>query len=94
MKNRKVLNLRTHLGGLYGKTSYDSKRDDVEMEIWPVGVYIKSIKGKYAGVLVPYPNCVEVQLEPEVIEVDGPQPTVFPDEVKRGPGRPSGPRAA
>lgn len=80
MKNRKVLNLRTHLGGLHGKTSYDSVKDSADMEVWPVGVLIKSLKGKPCDILVPYPNVVEAVLAPAEEEA--------PDETKRGPGRP------
>lgn len=84
MKNRKVLNLRTHLGGLFGKTSYDADKDGAEMEITPVGVLVKSCKGKTfppgGALLVPYPNCVEIIVSDEV-ETDD-------EDKKRGPGRP------
>lgn len=80
MKDRKVLNLRTHLGGLHGKTSYDALKDTAEMELWPFGVFIKSIKGRDANILVPFPNVVEAVLAPETIEEA--------QAEKRKPGRP------
>ena len=40
LKNRKVLNVRTHVGGLHGKTSYDSVRDGAKLELTPVGVLV------------------------------------------------------
>jgi hypothetical protein len=83
MKNRKVLNLRTHVGGLHGKTSYDASQHECDMELWPVGVLLKSIKGRVVNTLIPFANVVEVILAPEAIEAD--QAT---EETKRGPGRP------
>jgi len=83
MKNRKVLNLRCHLGGLHGKTSFDADQDRAEMELSAVGVVIKKInneillrKGKPFELLIPYSNCVEVVIEPEQ------------EEIRRSPGRP------
>lgn len=76
MKNRKVLNLRTHVGGLHGKTSYDNVKDKAEMELTPVGVVV-DLPGR-PTVLVPWPNCTEVILAPEDKEEVAP----------RGPGRP------
>ena len=32
LKTMKVLNVRTHVGGLHGKTSYDSVKDKADME--------------------------------------------------------------
>lgn len=83
MKNRKVLNLRTAVGGLLGKTSYDSVKHNAEMELWPIGVFLKSVEGRAVNLLIWGPNIVECMLAPE-------------DELeeKRGPGRPPGPRAA
>ncbi len=65
MKNRKVLNLRTHVGGLYGKTSYDSEQHECDMELLPIGVLIKSIKGKPAELFIPFANIIEVRLAPK-----------------------------
>jgi hypothetical protein len=87
MKARKVLNVRTHLGGLHGKTSFDAKKDGAEMEVSPAGVLITALGGKPVvrdgekiELLIPWPNCTEVILEPET--------------ETRGPGRPPGPKAA
>lgn len=63
MKNRKVLNVRTHVGGLHGKTSYDAKKDKIEMEITPVGVVVSGLGSN--DLLIPWPNCTEVLLERE-----------------------------
>lgn len=83
MKNRKVLNFRASIGGLHGKTSFDAVKDKAEMELWPIGVYIKAINGVSKDILFPFPNVIEVHMSPEE-----------PEEDKRGPGRPPGPRAA
>lgn len=81
MKNYKVNNLRTHLGGVLGKTSYDAQKDDCDMEVWPVGVLIKTHKGREVNLLVPYPNVVEAQV---IVEVEAPAEL---DQVRRR-GRP------
>jgi hypothetical protein len=86
MKNRKVLNLRTHIGGFHGKTSYDSQRNECDMELLANGVLIKSMKGKECNLFVPFANVVEAHLAPEEYFES--------EEPKRGPGRPPGPRAA
>lgn len=75
MKNRKVLNLRTHVGGLHGKTSYDHEKDKAALELTPIGVTV-DLPGR-PTVLVPWPNCTEVVLGEETKE-----------EAPRGPGRP------
>ncbi len=85
MKNHKVLNLRTHLGGLHGKTSFDAVKDKVDMELWPVGVYIKSIDSKPVEMLIPFPNIVEARLAPIG---PGDEDLVCPTPP-RGPGRPA-----
>ena len=84
MKNRKVLNVRSHVGGVHGKNSYDSVKDKADMEITPVGVLVR-MPGK-TEILIPWPNCTEVALAPET--------EVSAESEKRGPGRPPGPRAA
>lgn len=83
MKNRKVLNVRSHVGGLHGKTSYDAVKDRADMEVCAVGVVIKKLNGQPLSVagqayelLIPWPNCTEVLVEVEE------------EEEKRGPGRP------
>lgn len=78
MKDRKVLNLRTHVGGLHGKTSFDAVRDKAIMEVTAVGVLV-SMESSAVDLLVPYSNCTEISLEklPKQVEPD-----------KRGPGRP------
>lgn len=93
MKNRKVLNVRLHIGGLHGKTSYDADQDKVEMELTPIGVIVKALngkplerKGKTVDLLLPYPNCTEILVETATDEA----PVDL--ESKRGPGRP--PKAA
>ncbi len=85
------MNLRTHLGGLHGKTSYDAAKDNAEMEVSAVGVVIKTLNGrpivrdgKIVHLVVPYPNTTEIIIEAEEAE----------DEKPRGPGRPPGPKAA
>lgn len=83
MKHYKVLNLRTHIGGLHGKTSYDSEKDGADMELWPVGVLLKSVPGRAGNILIPFPNVVEIILAPEAVEADAQA-----EETKRGPGRP------
>lgn len=91
----KVLNVRTSLGGLHGKTSYDAEKDKADMELTALGVKVKTLNGKplvlkngkQFHILLPYPNCSEVQ-----VEVD--EDKAETEEVKRGPGRPPGPRAA
>lgn len=65
MKNKKVLNLRTHLGGLLAKQSYDSVKDKADMEVLAVGILIKTLKGKEVNMLIPYSNVVEARLEGE-----------------------------
>jgi hypothetical protein len=69
MKDRKVLNLRTHVGGVLGKTSYDAHKDAAEMELTAVGVMIHKIRrGSHidtVSVLVPFANVIEVALAPE-----------------------------
>jgi hypothetical protein len=69
MKNRKVLNLRVHLGGILGKTNYDSVQNKADMELTPVGVLLKSFGGSQVkNLLIPYSNCVEMRLDEEVEE--------------------------
>lgn len=82
MKNYKVNNLRTHLGGVLGKTSYDAQRDECDMEVWPVGVLIKTHKGKEVNLLVPYPNVVEAQV---IVTSEAPAEL---EQIRRRPGRP------
>lgn len=81
MKTYKVLNVRTHIAGVIGKTSYDSVKHDIDMELWPVGVFIKTMAGKPYNLLEPFGNIIEAKLEYDEAE------------EKRGPGRPAGPRA-
>jgi hypothetical protein len=83
MKTYKVKNLRTHIAGLLGQTSYDSEKHEAEMELWPVGVLIKKIKGKEYNLLEPFGNIIEARLE---IDEQA--------EEKRGPGRPPGSKVA
>lgn len=92
MKARKVLNVRAHVGGLHGKTSYDAVKDKAEMEVSPAGIVLLSLGGKRlerdgkpCELLLPWPNCTEVILEPE-------QPAPVAQAEPRGPGRP--PKAA
>lgn len=94
MKNRKVLNLRTHLGGWLGKTSYDSEKDKCEMERWPDGVAIKSIKGqpllygeKKIKVICVSGNSNNIEYLVEAFD-DATETKDAPD-AKRGPGRPA-----
>ena len=68
MKNRKVLNLRTHVGGILAVTTYDHIQHKAVMELWPVGVYISSFKGVARSTLVPFANIIECQLAPEEAE--------------------------
>lgn len=76
MKNKKVLNLRTHVGGLHGKTSYDVVKDKAKMDLTPVGVLVEM--PSKVQVLIPYSNCTEIIVEDCVEE----------EQEKRGPGRP------
>ena len=85
LKTMKVLNIRTHVGGLHGKTSYDSIKDKADMEITPVGVLVKY---KSSNVLIPWPNCTEV-----ILGAEG-SAGASEETEKRGPGRPPRPRAA
>lgn len=88
MKNRKVLNLRTHLGGWLGKTSYDFQRDKCDMELTPAGVAIKTLKGEpllYSGRKVYCVSGNSNNVEMIVEADDEPQA----EETKRGPGRPA-----
>lgn len=89
MKNRKVLNLRTHLGGWLGQTSYDAKQHGVEMELTPAGVMITKFKneplifkGQKVYCLSANSNNIEMILAADD-EEDAPK-----SEEKRGPGRP------
>lgn len=66
---------------MLGKTSYDAQKDDCDMEVWPVGVLIKTHKGREVNLLVPYPNVVEAQV---IVEVEAPAEL---DQVRRR-GRP------
>lgn len=84
MKNRKVLNLRTHVGGLLAKTSIDSYTHKSDMELWPIGILVKTMDGKPFlnpkskepyEVFVPFANVVEVQVSPD---------QVIEDTVKHG----------
>lgn len=85
--SRKVLNVRTHVGGLHGKTSYDAEKDKAEMIEGEKGIEVLSINGKplinKEGLpyilVIDYPNCTEH--------------CVLAEE-KRGPGRPPGPKVA
>lgn len=85
MKNRKVLNLRTHIAGVLALTSYDEKKHQADMELTAVGVLIRSLKGIKQNILVPFPNIVEARLAEEDDNTD-PTP--------RGPGRPPKAQAA
>lgn len=84
MKNRKVLTARCHVGaGIQSKLTFslkgaDGRELDGEMDLWPVGVYIK----KYE-LLIPFTNLTSVSLAPEELE-----------DEKRGPGRPPGAKVA
>lgn len=84
MKNRKVVSARCHIGaGIQSKLTFSAKdptgKDlDGEMELWPIGVYVK----KYE-LLLPFTNLTSVMLAPEDTE-----------DEKRRPGRPPGPKAA
>lgn len=66
MKNRKVLTARCHIGaGIQSKLTYSAKDPsgkelDGEMELWPIGVYIK----KYE-LLIPFTNITSATLAPE-----------------------------
>lgn len=89
MKGRKVLNLRTHLGGWLGKTSYDAVKDKCDMEINPLGVAIKSIKGEpilFLGKKVYCVSCNSNNIE-FLVEADE-EESKAPEAPKRGPGRP------
>lgn len=82
MMNKKVLNFRTHIGVVKGtKTSLDATVNEAEMELTPVGVFIRSIKGVKQDILVPLNNVLEIQLAHD-------------EEEKRGPGRPAGAKLA
>lgn len=85
LKTMKVLNVRTHVGGLHGKTSYDAKKDNADMELTPLGVLVKH---KGTNVLIPWPNATEVILGDEGTAGWNTEPE------KRGPGRPPGPKVA
>jgi hypothetical protein len=80
MKYRKVLTTRCHIGaGIQSKLTFyvkdpTGKEADGEMELWPVGVYVKK-----NHLLIPFANISSVTLAPEEEVVE---------EVKRGPGRP------
>ncbi len=73
MKNRKVLNLRTHVAGVLGQNSYDSNKHGADMELTAVGVLIKSVRGRPGcNVLAPFGNVIEAILAPEA-EEDAPR---------------------
>ncbi len=84
MKNRKVKTARCHVGaGIQSKLTFshvgaDGRELDGDMELWPIGVYIKKHE-----LLVPFTNLTSVSLFPEEVM----------EEEKRGPGRPPGPKA-
>jgi len=69
MKNRKVVTVRCHIGaGIQGKLSFSEKDPqgkelDGEMELWPVGVYVKKYK-----LLVPFTNVTSCVLDDEIEE--------------------------
>lgn len=88
MKPKKVLNLRTHVGGFLGKTSYDSVKHEVEMELLDGGVLIRTVKNKPCNLFIPFANVVEV-----LLESDGEAAPAIDDVIKRGPGRPPGPKS-
>lgn len=81
------MNVRTHVGGLHGKTSYDWKKDKAEMELTAMGVLVKSMGGKPMAnperfyLLLPLSNCTEILVEGS---------DELEEEPKRGPGRPPG----
>lgn len=87
MRLRKVMNLRTHLGGLFGKTSYDSIKDECDMiaDLDGAGIEITKLKGKELDptLFVGWNNVVEAQL------VRG-ETKAEETPTKRGPGRPVG----
>lgn len=90
MKNRKVLNLRTHVGGLHGKTSYDAVKDKADMQVTAVGIFIEKLNGRHVNILVPYPNCTEVQLGEEEKPTESPKlPEGIVRERFQGDGLPS-----
>lgn len=91
MKNRKVLNLRTHVGGLKAKTSIDSGTHKSEMELCPLGVIVKTLDGnaffnpktkEFYEILVPFANIIEVQISPADEKTE--EPTGTTSIVKRG----------
>lgn len=71
MKNRKVLNLRTHIAGVLSKTSYDHEKHMADMQLEYAGVLVKSIYmnsaigQKEVNVLIPFGNIIEAVLAPE-----------------------------
>jgi hypothetical protein len=93
MKNRKVLNVRCHVGaGIQGRLNYShfgptKKADgtypvlDGEIELWPIGAYVVG-----QNLLIPFTNITSLMLAPEDAAPDA------PETEKRGPGRP--PKAA
>jgi len=65
MKNRKVKMVRMHVGVQLGTTvhtSVDHIRQEAEMEITPIGVYVKT-KGK--EFVLPHGNIHSIELLPE-----------------------------
>lgn len=93
MKNRKVLNLRTHLGGWLGQTSYDAEQHKCEMELTPAGVLIKTFKGeplKRNGKLVYCLSNNSNNIETIIEAVDDDDVGQTKESIeKRGPGRPA-----
>lgn len=95
MKNRKVLNVRTHIGGLHGKTSFDEIVDKLDMYLEDQGVLIYQANGKpfirkgpnglpdiQYMIFEPLTNTTEI-----LLHYVAPAPGVSDDE-KRSPGRP------
>lgn len=46
MKSKKVLNVRIHLGGLHGKTSYDSEQDGADMVLEDGIITLRKLKNE------------------------------------------------
>lgn len=60
MKNRKVRQIRVHIGihlNMQVLSSVNAEKHGVEMELWPMGIYIKSPKEEK---MIPFGNIHDV----------------------------------
>ena len=94
MKDKKVIHLASHIGiGATAMTSIDARKHEAEMELTPVGVFVKvagpAPKKKMMEYLVPFSNLRWIELEPSAQEEEAflgksQAPTPAPTKPSKG----------